>query len=396
VAPAAALRSAVAVAAAIIAGGGAAARDRVAAALLDERDVASIDLMFVDVQRGRPGETAVLRARLRDAAGLPADAPLRLEADGGSAGPPVRLAPGLYSAHVALPTQLGMRRALRVVAAAGRATASVTLPLVAGPAAEVVVKTPADLAADGADHPIWIGVSDSHGNPSPEPPRVEARRGSVGEAVPIATGGWIVHYHPPRDTRLGEDHVRIAAGSAATSATIRLVPMRPVLSLDARGGVVLGTGAPAPTLALEAAAWHRLAGMELGLLLAASWWTTDRSEDVQGPRGPLEVGARRAWFPLTLSVGSRLELGSRVIATVSAGGGGALISTRTTLAGQPDVSEAGWAPVATAGLELALRVASGEPLVAVQGAWIGDPGLGTLRGAARPVSVFLGYRFHAY
>lgn len=393
--PAAALRSAVVVAAAIIAGG-AGAQDRVAAALLEERDVASIDLKFVDVQRGRPGETAVLRARLRDAAGLPTDAPLRLEADGGTAGPPVRLAAGLYSARVALPTQLGTRRALLVVAAAGRATASVLLPLVAGPATAVVMKTPADLPADGTDHPIWIGVSDSHGNPSPEPPRVVARRGSVGEAVPIATGGWIVHYRPPRDTRLGEDDVRIAAGAATTSAVIRLVPMRPVLSLDARGGVVFGTGAPAPALGVEVAAWHRLAGVDLGLLLAGSWWTTDRSEGLSGPGGPLEVGARRAWFPLTLSVASRLALGSRVIATVSAGGGGAMISTRTRLPGQPDVAEAGWAPVATAGLELALRVSSGEPLVAVQGAWIGDPGLDTLRGAARPVSVFLGYRFHAY
>lgn len=392
----AALRSAVAVSAAAFGVSTAVAQGRFESAAAFERDVAEVEVAF-DVERGRPGEFAVLRAKLRDAAGRPADATLRVEADGGTVEAPVRVGPGAYTARVAVPLVLGARRTILVLAAAGRGAASVTLPLGPGPAASVRVDPPGELLADGASRPLWVGVSDEHGNPSTEPPRMIAQRGTaVGGPVLLAPGGWIVHYRPPRDTRGGEDVVRIVAGAAATTTTLRLAPMRPVLSFQGRGGVVFGTGDPSPAVGGEVATWRRVGRADLGLVLAATWWTNEIHRVVQGPGGALEAGWRRAWLPITLSAASRVGLGSRVMATASIGGGGSLVTSRTTLAGEPAVAQTRVAPVATAGLELALRLGAGEPLVAAQAAWLGDPGLDTIRGAARPLSVFLGYRLHAY
>ncbi len=391
----AAFRSAVTVAFAAIAAGPAGAQSRSVTSPGIDRDVTEIEVAF-DVERGRPGETAVLRARLRDAAGHPADAPLRVEVDGGTVEAPLRVGPGLYTARVAMPTVLGTRRALFVYAAAGQSAASASLPLGPGPAASLRVEAMGDLAADGADHSLWIGVSDAHGNPSTEAPRVLARRGSVGVPVALASGGWMIPYRPPRDTRAGEDVVRIVAGRASASKTLRLVGMAPVLSVGARAGVVLGTGEPAPALGGEVATWLELGGLDLGLALAATAWVAESERTVPGPGGALVLDSRRTWLPVTLSVASRLGLGRRAVATFSLGGGGALVTSRTILAGAAAVTETGWAPVATAGLELALRVRSGEPFLGVQGLWLGDPHLDTLGGAAWPVSVFLGYRFHAY
>lgn len=390
----AALRSAVVAAAAMIAVRPAGAQNRSVLPPVVESEVSDIEVAF-DVARGRPGETAVLRARLRDAAGRPADAPLRVEADGGTVDAPLRVGPGLYTARVALPTVLGSRRALLVYAAAGRSAASASLPLGPGPAASLRVEAMGEVPADGAEHALWIGVSDAHGNPSAEAPSARALRGSVGDAVPVASGGWMIPYRPPRDARAGEDVVRIVAGKASVSKTLRLAAMAPVLSLGARAGVVVGTGGAAPAIGCEAATWLELGGLDVGLELAATAWT-ESERTALGPGGDLALAARRAWLPVTLSVASRLELGRRAVATLSLGGGGALVTSRTTLAGEAAVSEMGWAPAVSAGLELALRVRAGEPLVGVQALWLGDPHLDTLRGTAWPISIFLGYRFHAY
>jgi hypothetical protein len=392
----AALRSAVVVSAAVIAAGPAVAQIRFDGITTFDPGVAEIEAAF-DVERGRPGGFAVLHAKLRDATGRQADAPLRVEADGGTVEAPVRVGPGVYTARVAVPLVLGARRSIIVLAAAGRGATTVTLPIGPGPAAAVEVDAPRDLPADGESRPLWIGVSDEHGNPSTEPPQVVVRRGTMVRApVALAPGGWIVHYRPPRDTRAGEDVVRIRAGPATTSRILRLTPMVPVVSFGARGGVVFGTGAASPVLAGEAAAWRRVGKLHLGLVLGAAWWTNEIRRTVQGPGGPLELLWRRAWLPITLSAASRHALGSRVVATVSVGGGASVVTSRTALAGEPAVAETRVGPVATAGIELALRVGAGEPLVALQGAWLGDPGLGTIRGDARPVSMLLGYRLHAF
>jgi hypothetical protein len=356
--------------------------------------VFQVEISF-DVETGQAGETAGLRARLRDAAGRAVDAPLRIESDGGTVGEPVRIGKGSYTARVDLPAVLGGRQSLLVTASAGQGWASATLPLAPGPVASLRVQPPTALAADGGDYPLWIGVFDAHGNPSAEAPRAEVRRGSVGEPAGLAPGWWMIRYRPPRDARRGEDVLQVAAGPATASTTLQLAPMVPVIWIGARGGVVLGTDGPAPAVGGEASSWLELGPLDMGLVLGATWWSAESHRLVRASGRDLDLRSRRAWLPVTLSAASRHALGARVVATLSAGGGGALVTSRTTLADQPAVSEAGWAPIASAGVELALPMRTGEPFAAVQGAWIGDPHLDTLRGATRSISLFAGYRFHA-
>jgi hypothetical protein len=358
------------------------------------REVTQVELAF-DADRAVAGGTAVVRVLLRDTAG-PVDAPVRVLADGGTVDEPVHSGPGTFTARVAISPVLGANRVLLVIASAGNASASATLPLVAGPTALLRVEPPTDLAADGAPHPLWITVADAHGNPSAEIPRVEALRGSVSEPVSLASGGWMLDYRPPRDTRRGEDVLRLSAGPARGATTLTLAPFVPTLSVAARGGAVLGADGPAAAFGAEAATWIAAGPLEVGLALAATWWSGERHGSARAGGGELDLRARHAWLPLTLSATLRRPLGERVLFTLSAGGGAALVTNRATLAGQPSVTEAGWAPVASAGLELALRQRVGEPFLGAHGWWVGDAGLETLRGAAWPVFLHLGYRFHAY
>lgn len=358
------------------------------------RQVSEIQLAF-DVERGVAGGGAILRVLLRDAAG-PVDAPVRVLADGGEIDEPVRAGPGAFTVRVAVAPVLGAKRALLVIAAAGNLTASATLPLAPGPPALLRVEPPADLAADGAAHPLWVTVVDAHGNLSPEVPRAEALRGSVSDPVSLASGGWMLRYRPPRDTRRSEDVLRLSAGPATSSATLALRPMVPTLSIGARGGAVVGTSRAAPAFGAEATTWLEAWSLELGVSLGAAWWTRESRGSVRVAGGDLELRSRRAWVPLTATAALRHSLGGRVAATFSAGGGAALVTSRTTLADQPTVAEAGWAPAAAAGLEIALRQRVGEVFVGAHGWWIGDAALETVRGAAWPIFLHLGYRFHAY
>jgi hypothetical protein len=357
-------------------------------------EVTQVDLAF-DVDTGQAGGSTVVRIVLRDAAGREADAPLQLLADGGVVEQPARARPGVYSARVALSPVLGAKRALMVTASAGSGTASATLPLVPGPPALLRVDPPGDLAADGTAHLLWFTVSDAYGNPSPEVPHVEALRGSVSDQVSIQSGSWMVTYRPPRDTRRSEDVLRLVAGPAASTTTLPLDPMVPTLSVGARAGAVLGTDKPAIAFGAEVVTSFKAGPLDLGLAVAATWWSVESRGEVRSSGGVLDLRARHAWLPLTLSAALRHTLGARVVGTLSVGGGAALVTSRTTLTGQPAVSEAGWAPVASAGLELALRQRLGEVVAGAQGAWIGDARLDTVTGTARAVFLHLGYRFHA-
>ncbi len=357
--------------------------------------VTSLSLAF-DVSEGHPGDRVVLTARLGDDAGHARDAELRVEPDGGAANAPVRVSAGVYTVRITLPTSLGQRRSLLVVASAGQAVASVALPLAAGPAAALSLEAPADLPADGENHPLWIGVTDEHGNPSDEPPRVTVARGELGEPVPIAVGQWMVDYRPPRTSRAGQEIVRAQAGAAVTSQAFALAPVPARLTLAPKAGVALGAGGPALAAGAEAGVWLADLPPSLGVVLGAMWWGASDSSSVVAPAGALDLRTRRSWLPVTLSAAARQPLGARATLTLTVGGGAALVSSRTSLTGQPAISESGWAPTAMVGLELAFRTRLGAPFVEARGGWIGDPRLDTVRGAAWPVMLLVGTRFDAY
>lgn len=357
-------------------------------------EVTQLELSF-DAPEGRPGAVVQVTARLLDAAGRPRDATLRLEADAGALEGPSRRSPGVFAARLTVPALLGSRRTILVVANAGAAVATAVLPLTAGPAASIQVEAPTDLPADGANHPLWISVADAHGNPSDEPPRLTADRGALGEPVPVGPGGWMIDYHPPRSAAGGRALVRVQAGAAVGSRVLELRPVPASLTLAPKVGVVFGAGGPAFAAAADVATWFEAGGVELGVVLGVAWWGDRSTGAVSAPGGSLDLRFRRGWLPITLSVASRHPLGGRVEATFHLGGGGALVTSRADLAGQPRISRSGFAPAVIAGAELALRTRFGAPFVEVRGGWLGDPRLDTVRGAAWPVLLLLGARFDA-
>lgn len=357
-------------------------------------EISQLVLAF-DPARGTPGAVVQVTARLLDTAGHPRDGALRLEADAGALDGPTRRSPGVYVARLTVPTILGSRRSLLVVASAGAAVATAVLPLVAGPATSIQVEAPADLPADGANHPLWISVSDAHGNPTDEPPRVTAERGELGEPVPVGPGGWMVDYHPPRSASAGRVLVRAQAGAAVASRELALRPVPVLLTVAPKVGVVFGAGGPALAAAADVATWFGTGAVQLGMVLGVAWWGDRSSGAVSAPGGALDLRSRRDWLPITLSVASRHPLGARAEATFYLGGGGALVTSRADLAGQPRITRSGFAPSVIAGAELALRTRFGGPFVEVRGGWLGDPHLDTVRGAAWPVLLLLGARFDA-
>lgn len=370
------------------------ARDeRAASAAASE--VTALKLAF-DVTSGRPGARVQLTVRMTDPGGRAREAPLQVQADAGVVGAPARASAGTYTATITLPTSLGTRRSLIVIASAGQAVASISLPLAAGPAAALSVEAPPDLPADGANHPLWIGVTDAHGNPSDEPPRVTVTRGELGEPEPIAAGEWMIDYHPPRSSWVGGEAVSVSAGAASTTRPLALTPVPALLTVAPRTGVVLGAGGPAFALGAEAGIWVMNLPPSLGLVLDVLWWGADDTRGVAGPAGALDLRTRRSWLPLTLSAAARQPLGRRATLTVTAGGGTALVTSKASLPGQPSITESGWAPAAMAGVDLAFRTRLGAPFAGVRGAWIGDPKLDTVRGSAWPVMLLVGARFDAY
>lgn len=359
-------------------------------------EVTQLELGF-DVAEGRAGGKVEVTARLRDAAGRARDGALHLDVDAGTVDKPVRASLGVYTARITVPAALGGRRSLLVVASAGQAAASATLPLASGPAASLRVEPPEDLTADGANHPLWIGVADAHGNPSAEVPRVTVAQGSLGELVPLGLGEWMVDYHPPRRSSSSEELVRVQAGSAVASHPFRLASVPALVTVAPRAGVVLGTaGGPSLAVGAEAGAWAAVGPANLGLLLAIDWWGAKDTNGLRAPAGTIDLRSSHMWLPVTLSLASRHPLGARGTVTFSLGGGAALVTSRAELPGQPKVTESAWTPTALAGVSASMPTRFGAPFVELRGGWLGDPGLDTFRDSAWPVMFLLGSRFDAY
>ncbi len=359
-------------------------------------EVTQLDLAF-DAQEGKAGGQVELTARLKDQAGRARDAALRVDVDAGTVAKPVRVSLGVYTARITLPAALGGRRSLLVVAAAGQAAASATLPLASGPAASIKVEPPADLTADGANHPLWINVTDAHGNPSDERPRVSAVSGTLGEPTPIGPGEWMVDYQPPRRSSEGVEQVQVRAGTAIASTPLRLAPVPALFTVAPRAGVVLGlAGGPGLALGAEAGAWAPVGPLNLGLLLAIDWWGAKDKTGLRAPAGTIDLESSHMWIPITLSLASRHPLGDRATVTFSLGGGATLVTTRAELPGQPKITESAWTPTALAGVSISMRTRFGAPFAELRGGWLGDPGLDTFRDSAFPVMFLLGSRFDAY
>jgi hypothetical protein len=70
-----------------------------------------------------------------------------------------------------------------------------------------------------------------------------------------------------------------------------------------------------------------------------------------------------------------------------------VVSNSSQLAGQPTVSESGFAPAVTGSLSAGPRLGPGSLVLEARATWIGDAGLSTLTGSVFTFLGLVGYRF---
>ncbi len=353
----------------------------------------------LDRPRVLAGETEALRITVvvQDAAGNPADAEVAVEAVPGTVGPVTRLEKGRYRAELAPPTLLGRDRTIYVQARAGRLFAASTVRVAPGPPATIALELPERLVADGATRSQGYALLvDAFGNAAEEgEPDLTSDLAELGQPVRIGAGRWMFSYRPRLLEREADDVVRARAEDARAERTVHLTA--PVLTFDVApmAGVALQGSAAGPAATAEATVWTRLAGQELGLAVQAGWWLLGTSGRAPSPAGDVDFRGHRNYVPVGVALAARWSAGPAVVLGLSLGAGVSFVAHASALAGQPTVTETGWAPMASAALRCGVRAWGGLPFLEARASWLGDPGLSTLHGTSVPFFLLLGYRFHA-
>jgi hypothetical protein len=354
----------------------------------------------IDFDRGRgfPGELVSARVRLRDARGRPTDAPVILESDFGELRAVDRVERGHYRVSLKLPETLPPRGGILVLARTetGAVRASAVLPVVPGPAASLRLEAPDRIRADGVSrYRIEIAVRDAFGNPAEEPPEAHATHGEVRTALAVERGRWVIEYRPRRIAGDVSDVVTVQAGAIRGTHALRLTGTDAWLGLAPRIGVALGSGGTGLAIGASASAWQRRAAGRLGLRIDGGWWTAGRSSSLDAPGGVVRLSGDRSYLSLTAALAWEQPLWRRTSGSLSLGGGVARVSSTSRLTGQPAVSEAAWAPTATAALAIGVRAWRGSPFLELRTSWIADPDLATVRGSVWPILLQAGYHFDA-
>jgi len=343
---------------------------------------------------GGTGATAIV-VRIRDSAGNPTDGAPVLESDVAQFGAPVQLEQGVYRVPLLFPA--GTRSNTIVVSAqADRAVSTATLSITPSAAAAVRV-TPhdpivADGSAQGRFEVLQVEVVDASGKPVEDVP-TGSGRGEFREALPIGPGHWALPYRPPRVSQDTTEQVVIRAGAASTTVALQLQARRVSVSLGLKAGAGFGGGAVGPAAGAEAGIWRFFGRTQLGLVLDVDWWMFSRTSSAIVGGVDSSYKATQSYVPLLLSVGWRTPFADRWMVWATAGGGGAWVSNRSELAGQPAVSENGFAPAASGSLSVGPRLGPGSLFLEARATWVGDPGLSTLSGSTFTFLGLLGYRF---
>jgi hypothetical protein len=186
---------------------------------------------------------ATVTARVLDAAGNPAPAPLELEADAGTLAQAEEVGPGAVAARLRLPERFGGRQAVVVSARASTVgiSGSRALPLQPGPAGSAVFSPDRGVVlADGrAEKLFTLAVRDRFENPVPGRPTLSAARGSVLAVDSAGPGSWRVRYRPRAVTARTEERLVAEVGGARGEAELLLVPPGRGASVLAAVGVAL-------------------------------------------------------------------------------------------------------------------------------------------------------------
>ncbi|MGZ3459721.1 MAG: hypothetical protein ACXU86_14595, partial [Archangium sp.] len=336
---------------------------------------------------------------VRDAAGNPARAGLRLEADGAGAAALAERQPGEYAGVLGLAPRFGGREGLELRLLAEGVSEPVgmrTLKLrAAAPARVNVEPLQPFLVADGSAEAAWrIFVEDRFGNRVPEPwPEATLAGGLASTLLSKEPGLYELRYVPPaaRVDHLSELEVRV--GEVRGRGTLPLLHRGPMLLVAPRLGLVTNfRDVLAPSLGLRLEAWPVRQWQAVGLLLDAEHL---RFSLASADRVPGFTGHN------TLSDAS-VALAVRTPGTrglqgwVAAGPSLAWVSGRVSLNGGPTLEEGTWVLGAQAMVGAGLRLGPGQPFLEARFSWFDDPSLHVLRGALRGGGLHVGYRLELF
>jgi hypothetical protein len=332
---------------------------------------------------------------LRDAAGNPADGELEATADAGQVAPAERLEPGAYRVSWTLPAQLSGRRRAELHLRAGGAEALVLVRLRPGaPAGLELASDAAELTADGQGAvTLRAAVADAHGNPVDEPPaRVTASAGEVGPPRPTGPGRFAFTYRPRPVSVRSEDEVLADLPPLSSRVRLRLRPPLGWLALGASAGLAARPGGWLGLQAgAEVSAWRWLAGQEAGLSLAAAFSRFRDDRTVLAGAGAVPFSGEVRAFTLLASAAWRRTVGRDLALRLSTGGGAARVESGVSTGGGPLLPEAGWVPALGASAALGVPAWRGRAWLELRATWLADADLPSLRGAASPLSLSLGY-----
>jgi hypothetical protein len=370
----------------------------VSAALTRVAGPASEILVEFERSRAAPGDPTpiVIDVRVRDALGNPAEGPIEVESDLGEVGTPERVEPGFYRVPLVVPSSLRGSRAILVVAKTEGVSATGSLQVGPGPAAALQVVPPGPVVGDGTTTAqLEVVVTDAFDNPAEEVPEGSATLGDFLPASRLGPGRWVLGYRPGRVLKDTGATLTVKAGAAAETVPVELIASRVSFAVGPKLGLGIAGGRLGLAVGAEGSAWTQLGKAQLGLVLEASWLSLSADETVDVGGAPAAYTSTQSWVPVLLSASWRMALGRRTMLWASLGGGFAWVSNRSQIAGQPEVSETGLAPAASAAVSFGVYAWRGFPFVELRATWVGDPNMNTLTGTLVPVYLLLGYRFDA-
>jgi len=342
------------------------------------------------------GSPVAIVARIFDSAGNLTDGTLVLESDVALFGAPVPLERGVFRVPVVVPP--GNRdTAIVVTARADRAVSSATISVTPSAAATIRVAPHGAISAGGSAQGrfevLEVSVVDTVGKPVDDIPVGSGGRGEFREALLISPGQWALPYRPPRVSEDTVEKVTIQAGAASTTVDLELRAGRLSGSLGLKGGMAVTGGSLGFAAGAEGGLWTFFGRTQLGLVLDVDWWMISRTSTATVGGTSSSYEAKQNYLPILLSVAWRTPFAGSWMLGATLGGGGALVSNNAQLAGQPAVSESGFAPAASGSLSVGPRLGRGTLFLETRATWIGDPKLSTLSGSSFTFLGLLGYRF---
>ena len=334
--------------------------------------------------------------RMTDGAGNPVDADVAAQADPGTASPATRMATGVARFSVRLPDDAGGRDRVEVTAIAGGIAAHCEIPLAAGaPARIAAALIDPVLTADGrSTGRLRFAVLDRRGVSVPgATPRVEAAH-VVAAVEAERPGHFVLSYRSPLRADDATAMLHVEAGGVASSAEVQLVGARARLELVPSVGMAFTSRRVSLETSVQAAAWSRRIGPDLGVVLDVGWSAT--SESAPATAGAPTLDARASYLWLLARGGWRRATSRRSLLWLTAGAGLARASSSIRVAGVPSIAEVAWVPAAAASVAWGIRAWRGFPFLELGARWQGDPRLSGLSGALLPITLSAGYRLEAF